>query len=245
LPRVKTEVRKYIKGKDGRGGFSLEGLTSFLDLAHGDPITWGVANAADELLTVLWRSAWRAVHDEQGAAARAAARIAMLDDLTGYIDVLSGGEQRQARELLGRMREAADSDFAWHLRPEADKTALSDLCAHADIEETGVELEDDDGQLMLFTFAGGKKIDGIVAFPDASVPGKSRSVYARFCTIRQYELHVGMKRVNANRADSAASGEEEKLAWLIDRASGDRTKLIFDLRDDAPPPPPADPRPAA
>jgi hypothetical protein len=244
MPRVRTEVLKYLQGKSGQGGFSDEGRELFLDLTQRDPINWNVAGAAREMFSVLWRTAWREVHEEADAAQRAVRRAEMLDTLDAYVDgILAGKAYQRAKDLIERARKVVGDGMAWQMRSDADRAALSKLCEDAGIDEETAETEDANGQLMLFTFAGGRKIDRVIAFPDDKVPGRSRSVLARFCTVGQYELHVEMKRENAKRADAAAKVEEQKLAWLLDRAGGDRAAVIFDLRDGAPPP--SRPRPTA
>jgi hypothetical protein len=249
LPKVKTEVRKYLLSKAGRGGFSLEGLTAFLDMVHRDPINWNLSGAADETYSIVWRAAWSEVQDEGAEAARAQRRRDMLDSLEAFVNArFDGKEWEQAQSLLDRARNVVGNEFMWETRrPEADKDALAQLCELAGIDEVTDEDEaEDDKQIsMRFTFDGGQKIDRVIAFPDPTVPGKMRSVYSQFCTIGQYERHTTMSRDHVDRSDQATADKEKKLAWMLDQAAGDRAKLIYDLRDGstAPPSPGPEDRP--
>jgi hypothetical protein len=228
-------VQGYLETKP-QGGFSQEGLVSFLDLTVRRPHDWNVRGAADELFTLLWDTAWRNVTTgSDGGARRAKQRRDMLDSLQSFVDAeLDGDELDRARKLVGRSYSVVDDQKMWKRRPAEDQAEFSSLCLLA-----GVPEETDDGQkLFQFTFGGGKRIEHTTAFPDANVPGKIRQVLDRFCTVGQYELHARMSRKYVDDADAATNEKEEKLAWLLDRTRGDRSTLIFNLRDHIPDPSP-------
>jgi hypothetical protein len=243
LPRVKAEIRAYLRDKKGQGGFLQEGLLAFLDKAKSDPIGWGRTSAADELWASIYQEGWRAVHREEQDAEREQRRYEMLDALAAFADAhLRGVKLREAHAILERTRAVAGKEAAWNMRSPGDQAALSDLCEQAEVQEVGTDDADDQPNLFRFTLDNGRRsIDQVIAFPDAAVPGKMRSVLGQFCTAGQYELHTIMSRKHADAADARTSEKEATLAWILDRAAGRRAAVIFNLRDGAPPPPPSAP----
>lgn len=242
LPRVELEVLNYLRTKP-QGGYSQEGLFAFVNMARADPISWDISGAAIELLTTIWKTAWRNVTKTTAEAAeRARKRQEMIGELVEFIArEFYHDRRRRAEELLVRAREVAPDQQAWDQRGAADQAALSALCRQANVIEVERQPSFD------FVFDGGRReFESVFAFPDANVPGGQRQVLLEAgATVGQYELHCQMARKHVIRADEKTNEKEDNLAWLLDRSGGDRRTLIIDLRDRPVPPSSPDDRPSA